>query len=334
MSISNCVGPLTRELFASFQENGFLAIDRLVPVEDFEPIEFEHAELLERVAQWLHRDRKVNDTYDSLPFGQRFSQIISVFPDLHRFFNVSLPLLNEEIDAETFDMHAGPAVFDLIRHPMILDIVEAIIGGEIYSSPVQQMRMKPPARTLKGKPADHSNVGATTWHQDMEALLPEADNTEQLTFWPAITEATVENCCLTSIPKSHREGPKVHCSELATAPEPQVPDSIVQDRYSKPLPVNKGGAVFFHKMNVHRALPNLSDGLRWSMDLRYNPIGQPTGRPAFPVFVARSGTYPQTEQTVPGAWAETWDEARNRIVSGDFKGRLFEDTRWRNAAVC
>lgn len=323
-----------RELRASFQENGFLAIDRLVPVEDLEPIEIIYAELLERVAQWLHRDRKINDTHDSLPFGRRYSQTISVFPDLHRFFYISLPLLNEDIDADTFNMHAGPAVFNFMRHPKIFDIVEAIIGGEIYSSPVQQMRMKPPARTLKGQLAYHSNVGATTWYQDMVELHPEVDDTEQLTVRPAITEATVENGCLTSIPESHREGPKMHCSELAIAYEPQVPDSIVQDRYSKPLPVKKGGAVLFHKMNVHQALPNLSDGLRWIMDLRYHPIGQSTGRPAFPGFVARSRTDPQTEQTEPSAWAESRDEARNGIVSGDFKGRLFEDTRWSNAAVC
>ena len=334
MSTSDSVEPLTRGLLASFQENGFLAVDRLVPAEDLEPIEIEYAELLERVAQWLHRNCEINDTYDSLPFGQRYSQIISEFPDLHRFLNISLPLLNENIDADTFYMHAGPAVFDLMRHPKILDVVEAIIGGKIYSSPVQQMRMKPPARTLDGQLAAHSNAGATPWHQDLVALLPVADDTEQPTVWLAITEATVENGCLTSIPGSHREGPKVHCSEHSIASEPQVPDSIVQNRYSIPLPAKKGGAVFFHKMNVHRALRNLSDGLRWSMDLRYHPIGQPTGRPAFPGFVARSRTNPQTEQTDHCAWAESWDEARNRIVSGDFNGRLFEDTRWNDATVC
>lgn len=194
--------------------------------------------------------------------------------------------------------------------------------------------MKPPARTLKSPLADRSNAGATTCHQDIAVPLAEADDTEQLTVRLAITEATVENGCLTSIPGSHREGPKVHCSEPAIASKPQVPDRIIQDRYSKPVPVEKGGAVLLHKMNVHRALPNLSDGLRWSMDLRYHPIGQPTGRPAFPGFVARSRTNPQTGQTDHSAWAESWDEARNRIVSGDFKGRLFEDTRWNDATVC
>ena len=334
MSISNRVGPLTRELIASFQENGLRAIDRLVPVEDLEPIEIEYAELLERAARWPHRDRKIDDTYASLPFGQHCSQINSVFPDPHRFPDNSLPLLNEDIDADTFCMHAGPAAFNVMRQPKLLDIVEAIIGGEIHSSPVQRVRMKPPARTLGVQLADRSNADATTWHQDMVARLPEADDTEKLTVWRPKTEATVENGCLTSIPGSCREGPEVHCSELAIASEQQVPDSIVQDQYSRPLPGRKGGAVVFHKMNVQRAPPNLPDGPGWSMNLRYHPIGQSTGRPAFPGFAARSRTNPQSVLADPGAWSDSQDEARNRIVSGDFKGRLFEDARRSNAAVC
>ncbi len=334
MSISNRVGPLTRELLSSFQENGLRAIDRLVPVEDLEPIEIEYAELLERAARWPHRDRKIDDTYASLPFGQHCSQINSVFPDPHRFPDISLSLLNEDIDADTFHMHAGPAVFNVMRHPELLDIVEAIIGGEIDSSPVRQMRMKPPARTLEGQRADHSNAGATTLHQDVVARLPEADDTEQPTVWRAKSVATVENGCLASIPGSRREGPIVHCSEPAIASEQQVSDSIVRDRYSKPLPGRKGGAVVFHKMNVQRAPQNLPDGPGWSMNLRYHPIGQSTGRPAFPGFAARSRTNPPSVLADPGAWSDARDEARNKIISGDFKGRLFEDARRSNAAVC
>ena len=59
-------------------------------------------------------------------------------------------------------MFASPGVFRLMRHPRILDVVECLIGPEIYSGPVQQMRMKPPERSLSGELKDHSNVSATT----------------------------------------------------------------------------------------------------------------------------------------------------------------------------
>ena len=260
--------------------------------------------------------------------------MLAEYPDLHRHFNISLPLINGPVDPVTYHMHAGPAVFHLLRNRKILDLVEQLIGPEIYSSPVQQMRMKPPESQLSGANAQHSNVGATTWHQDIVALLPEADDTNQITVWVAVTEATVENGCLVSVPGSHREGPKVHCSNLALASEPQVPGKVMEGRRAVPLPVRRGGVVLFHKMNVHRALPNRSDGLRWSMDLRYHPTGQASGRPAFPGFVARSRSNPASELSDPAVWARRWDEARVAITGGRYRGRVFEDTRWNDAAVC
>ena len=325
---------LTPAQLASFERDGFLALETLVPPEDLVPIEEEYEQLIDRLATELFHKGKISQTYADLAFGARYGAMIGEYPDLANFVNISLPLLNEGIDPDTFQMHAGAAVFNLMRHPKVLDVVQDLVGPEIYCSPVQQMRMKPPANTLHSAVAGHSNVGATTWHQDIVALFDEADDTHQITVWLAITDATIENGCLTSVPASHREGPKVHCSNLAIAREPQVPDSVMDGREGTPLPVQKGGAVLFHKMNVHRALPNLSDGLRWSMDLRYHPTGQASGRPAFPGFVARSKSNPASEQRDPAAWAATWEAARQKILSGQHKGRLFEDTRWNDAAVC
>jgi len=325
---------LSQDQISSFEQDGFLAIEQLIDPDDLTEIENEYGNLLGELATRLFAEGKISNEYAEENFGSRYSKIIAEYPELHRFFNISLPLLNTAINPDIFHMHSGPAVFNLMRHPKILDVVEAIIGPEIYSSPVQQMRMKPPEKTVHHDLAGHANVGATTWHQDIVALLPEADDTQQLTVWLAITDANLQNGCLTSIPGSHREGPKAHCSNLKIASEPQVPDSVMQGREAVPLPVKKGGVVLFHKMNVHRALPNRSDGLRWSMDLRYHPIGQATGRPAFPGFVARSKADPAQELHDPKLWAHSWDQARNNILSGHYKGRLFEDTRWNDSAVC
>jgi len=334
MARTEGTGLLTAAQVSSFETNGFLVIDRLLSNDDLAPIEAEYAALLDTLADTLHRRGLIPERFGDLEFGDRYSRIIECFPNLHRHFNISLPLINGAVDPADFHMHSGPAVFNLLRHPKILDAVETLIGTEISSSPVQQMRMKPPERAVDASLKDHSNVGATTWHQDIVALLPEADATNQLTVWLAITDATVENGCLVSVPGSHREGPKPHCSNLALASEPQVPDAVMDGRTAVPLPVSRGGAVLFHKMNVHRALPNRSTTLRWSMDLRYHPTGQATGRPAFPGFVARSRARPETELRDPVAWARSWETARETIVDGRYPDRLFEDTRWNDAAVC
>ncbi|MGI9483184.1 MAG: phytanoyl-CoA dioxygenase family protein [Hyphomicrobiales bacterium] len=231
-------------------------------------------------------------------------------------------------------MHSGPAVFGLLRNPKILNVVESVVGPEIYTSPVQQMRMKPPEKTLSGNNAMHSNVGKTTWHQDIVALLPEADDTFVLTVWVAITEASEKNGCLVSVPGSHRHGPMTHCSNAELASEPQVPPAP-HGRARRSGPAGKTWR--YHsvdKLNIHSALPSRSESMRWSVDLRYQRTGEATGRPAFPGFVARSRANLESELHDPEHWAARWEAARKSIITGGYEGRIFEDTRWNNSAVC
>ena len=47
---------------------------------------------------------------------------------------------------------------------------------------------------------------------------------------------------------------------------------------------------------------------------RYNPTGQPTGRPEFPGFIARSRRDPDSELRDPEAWAKLWSGARDRLA--------------------
>ena len=73
------------------------------------------------------------------------------------------------------------------------------------------------------------------------------------------------------------------------------------------------------------------DQVRLSFDLRYQPIGQPTGRPAFPGFIARSAAHPERVLRDPAAWARSWYEARERLAEQEDPTY----NRWRaDAPVC
>ena len=74
--------------------------------------------------------------------------------------------------------------------------------------------------------------------------------------------------------------------------------------------------------------------MRWSMDLRYNPIRQGSGRPAFPAFVARSARRPESALEDFEAWKAMWYDARETIVSGAYPDLIFEDVRWNDHTVC
>ena len=87
-----------------------------------------------------------------------------------------------------------------------------------------------------------------------------------------------------------------------------------------PVPVKKGGVVFMHKLTPHRSTPNFTKGVRWSLDLRYQPIGQPTGRAWWPDFVAQSVSHPDQVLTDYDLWCEKWEEALSKNT--DVKHRI------------
>ncbi len=315
---------LSGDQLDSFQRNGYLVIEQVLDDSDLEPLEREYAALLDDYANRLYQQGKIDSAYAEQDFAERFARVVAQYPEGIDRMNISLPLVNGDIDADRYHAHTGPAVFGLLRNPRVLDIVEAVIGPEIASSPVQQMRIKPPLAKLAAENVTHSAIGNTSWHQDTVAVLPEADDTNQLTVWIAVTDANEENGCLVSIPGSHLEGAQRHVpGEIPR--EPTVPADIIRGRRGNALPVKRGGIIIFHKQNIHCSKPNRSNRLRWSLDLRYHPVGQASGRPAFPGFVARSRANPESELKDPVLWNQMWQDARMRIIRGEYQGPIFKD---------
>ena len=64
-----------------------------------------------------------------------------------------------------------------------------------------------------------------------------------------------------------------------------------------------------HRCTPHHSTPNFTTGVRWSLDLRYQPTGVPTGRPFHPAFVVRSPTQPESVLTDHAEWSRRWQEA-------------------------
>ena len=58
----------------------------------------------------------------------------------------------------------------------------------------------------------------------------------------------------------------------------------VSEAERQPLPTKVGSMVMFSSMIPHGSLVNHTDTIRWSMDLRYQALGKPTGRWYVPGF--------------------------------------------------
>ncbi|MDH3248291.1 MAG: phytanoyl-CoA dioxygenase family protein [Acidimicrobiia bacterium] len=297
---------------AEFERLGFLPVhDLLDPVEDLAPITAEYSTVLDRLARDLFERDEIASLYSDLGFSERFMTIVAETGSAHsQYFDLSLP--QSGISAST-PIWNGPAVFSLLTNPTLLDAIESLIGDEIYSNPVQHVRIKPPeALVSRELAADQHALNATSWHQDNGVITPDADDSEILTVWIPLSRASVQHGCLQVIPGSHRSDVMLHCPGGPAGLE--IPEKVLSRDGAIAVPLEPGDALFLHRRTAHASLPNTSDEIRWSLDLRYNPIGQSTGRAAFPGFVARSRRDPRRALSDPTAWARSWEETRDRLA--------------------
>lgn len=303
---------LTTAQLERFDHDGYLLLrDAIEPGRWFEPILVEYEAVLDRLAAELFAAGRVSGLHRDKPFGERFVAICAESEETNaQYFDFSLPQINIRHDTP---MWHGPAVFDMLRCQELLDLVEGIVGSEIYSNPVQHVRIKvPESREPRDRLTGELKMGATNWHQDNGVLLPEADATQILTVWFPLRDAGIEHGCLRVVPGSHRRGLLDHCP--AGPGGLQVPERVAARDRAIPLPMRAGDVLFIHKLTLHSSLPNLSDDIRISFDLRYSPIGEPTGRSAFPGFIVRSRLRPEDELDDPDQWARMWVEAREQLA--------------------
>jgi ectoine hydroxylase-related dioxygenase (phytanoyl-CoA dioxygenase family) len=213
-------------------------------------------------------------------------------------------------------MHVGPAVFGLITHARMLDVVEQLVGPEIVSNPIQHTRIKPPEHLLNQKfHGKNTMISATEWHQDQGVATIDVDGTEMLTVWFPVFDTTLENGCLCVVPRSHQRGLLLHCpSKPGQAFDLRIPE-VIRASNGFALEMKRGSALFMHRLTMHSSLRNLSKGVRWSFDLRYQPVGQPTGRDWLPAFVVRSRKEPSSELHDWRLWADLWWQARAHVAA-------------------
>ncbi len=310
---------LNPEQVAQFKNEGYLIVEGLLdPVVDLDPVIAEYEAVLDRLARELAAAGAIGSIYADLPFSERLVQVYRESGKVHaQYFDFSLPQDGVRVDTPFW---TGPAVFNTIRSERILDAIQSLIGPEIYSNPVQHVRLKPPERLTPKDANGVVQLGATPWHQDNGVIRDEADDSDIITVWFPFTDVTEENGCLAVVPFSHRAGLLTHCPADAANGSGfgvHIKEKHFESGAALPMPMKKGSALFLTKRTVHSSYANDSANVRFSFDLRYNPIGQPTGRGMFPGFIARSAAHPESELRDPVVWTDMWLEARRALAIGE-----------------
>ncbi len=297
---------LSNDQIEFFNLNGYLVIEDVVNQRTIlDPIRDEYGLLLDRlISDWVKKN-KVSKKIINLNFQEKLLETYKLGLDWFQPFDISLP--GDTIKVDT-PMHFSSNMFNLLKCEKILDIVEQIIGPEITSNPIQHIRLKPPTAYLR-KQESRAHVSKTDWHQDRGVTLEDADYTQMITVWVAVTDASLSNGCLKVIPKGSIDKLLPHCPQRQTA----IAKDFISEADAISLPVKSGGLIIIHPLTPHSSLDNVSNDFRWSFDIRYNRSGESTGRQHFPEFIARSKSEPHTELKDWKTWKTMWEETRRSL---------------------
>jgi phytanoyl-CoA hydroxylase len=256
-----------------YDEQGYLVLAGLLDHHDLAPVRAAMAMKVDLIADQLLAAGRITDPLAAEPFEIRLARLF------------------EGLSAEDFVTFTGQSwrdrfagYFELMSNPKILDVVESLIGPEIFANPVYNVRPKVPRVA----------AGEVPWHQD-KSYWPGARSNPVITVWVAVVDATVENGCLRVIPKTHHEEVGGFHFETYSGTAYRELDDAAVDRLrtrARPVPVAAGGVIIFNDRFIHSSGPNASAHVRWSVDLRYQPADQDPMPQYGPGFLARSRAHP------------------------------------------
>ncbi len=193
-------------------------------------------------------------------------------------------------------------MYDILVHPALLALAQELLGTtEISVHGIFNARPKLPDQLWTQTP----------WHQDAQ-YYRDAEQVHVTSIWMPLQPVTERNSCLQVAPGLHRgplhEGwndPETGFLGLA----PEVRDAL----QGVSIDMEPGDALCFTQLTPHRALPNRSNQVRWSIDVRYEPTAQATAAGQKQGFVAHSPNSPNAVPTYK-QWLKKWEA----IPSGSY----------------
>jgi len=140
----------------------------------------------------------------------------------------------------------------------------------------------------------HQDAGLTGDGQPNTAPVEERNSAfglgNLLNVWAPLVPVNVKNGCMEFVPCSHKLGVVKHVilkqvetdlqkpGAYSSGIDPEIILSEDVGKRAVPIEANPGDVVVFSNFMFHRGLPNVSKGIRWSVDWRYQRTDQPTYR--------------------------------------------------------
>ncbi|MDA3961409.1 MAG: phytanoyl-CoA dioxygenase family protein [Planctomycetota bacterium] len=173
-------------------------------------------------------------------------------------------------------VHLAPErLFRILSHPKLIDLAAELLDADhIVSHEIWNSRPKAPQQHFTDTP----------WHQDAQ-YFPEQTERRMVNLWFPLHRVDAQSSCLAVAPQQHTKGlyPSYGDSSgfIGLSPDAR------EDLHEVPVPLTAGDALAFTNMTPHRAMPNTSDSMRWSLDLRFAAHGDEDRWPLGQGIVAR-----------------------------------------------
>lgn len=248
---------LTDQEIRHFQEEGYVVKPGVFTPEDLRPLKDSISGIVDAEARKIRDEGMLEEIFEKESFETRLARIYTANPEA----GVQIA---RAIMGKGGGGFSGPAILDVLRHPPLVSCVASILGPDIIGSSAYRIRIKMPKY-------DHGEV---PWHQDSGYFLAHCDHHLILTCWIPLVDSTLENGCLYVLPRAHKQGIIRHYTGghagFLEIPEDELPAS-------EPVPIEmaQGGVLFLTNLTPHASFANTSDIVRWSIDLRYQPMDSP-----------------------------------------------------------
>ncbi len=265
---------------------GFLIVEDALGDADFAPVEAACERLIDTIARRHLSEGRIASGAEGEGFTTRLARIEAQLTDSEAQVH------KRELDIMEARL---PEMFAFFFNRNLLAPVESIVGPEITLSPIQHLRPYTPIRGER-QPMQ------VPWHQDQGVTSEEADASEILTVWFPLVDVDPTNGCLQVLPGITGFGLLQHEATGGTHIKPAVMPEV--EPYD--CVMRRGDLLMMSAYTPHRGHQNRGDRVRWSIDLRFQKTGTPTGRADFPEVVVQSRSDPASVQDDYDEWCRRW----------------------------
>ena len=269
-----------------YADQGFLIVEDVLGDADFAPVQAAYERLVDTIARQHLAEGRIASAAEGEGFTTRLARIEEQLSDSEATVHKRvLDIMEARL----------PEMFAFCFNPNLLAPVESIVGPEITLSPIQHLRPYTPMRGER-QPMQ------VPWHQDQGVTREEADASQILTVWIPLVDVDPGNGCLQVLPGVNKLGLLEHERGGGTHIKP----SLMPDVEPYDCVMRRGDLLMMSAFTPHHGHQNRSDRVRWSIDLRFQKTGTPTGRPDFPEVVVQSRSDPASVQDDYDEWCGRW----------------------------